>query len=322
MERYTQGLTNVSVPFSDIQSPTATGAFESFGHEPDLQKQIVEWSAKLQRLGNVANFVTFLCAIRLNYPNDASKYLEAVKFCENYSFRVFGLGDSRSHTGRSTFNLAARRLREGGYDFDQAIDRMNGDLQYRCNDARFMRLLEERVAAANWYRWNRLSYFLYEYESGLAATKGAPPRVNWEDLDTRRMARSIEHVLPQTIEGVAYWQERFTDEEHRRLVHDLGNLTLTRFNASLGNRPFPDKKGDTGRERSYANSAFFQEQELADVADWTPEAIVARRERLLAWARERWAVDLSDVGAETEYPEPEDDDELDELEALDDYDEM
>ena len=322
LERYTQGLRHASVPFSDIQQPTATGAFQSFEHEPELRKQVVEWSAKLLRLGNVANFVTFLCAVRLNYPRDAAKYLEAVKFCENYAFRVFGLGDSRAHTGRSTFNWVARRLREGGYDFDQAIERMDGDLRYRCDDGRFMRLLDERIEWANWYHWHRLSYFLYEYESALAAAKGAPPRVNWEDLDTRRLARSIEHVLPQTIEGVPYWEEQFTPEDHRKLVHDLGNLSLTRYNASLGNRPFPDKKGETGRERSYANSAFFQEQELADVEDWTPEAIIARRERLLAWARERWAVDLSDAAAEPEYPEPEDDEALDELEALDDYDEM
>ena len=322
LERYTQGLRHASVPFSDIQQPTATGAFGSFEHEPELRKQVVEWSAKLLRLGNVANFVTFLCAVRLNYPRDAAKYLEAVKFCENYAFRVFGLGDSRAHTGRSTFNWVARRLREGGYDFDQAIERMDGDLRYRCDDGRFMRLLDERIEWANWYHWHRLSYFLYEYESALAAAKGAPPRVNWEDLDTRRLARSIEHVLPQTIEGISYWEERFTPESHRKLVHDLGNLSLTRYNASLGNRPFPDKKGETGRERSYANSAFFQEQELADVEDWTPEAIIDRRERLLAWARERWAVDLSDAAAEPEYPEPEDDEELDELEALDDYDEM
>ena len=324
LEQYTRGLRLASVPFSDIQQPTATGAFGSFEHEPDLRRQVVEWSAKLLRLGNVANFVTFLCAIRLTYPHDAAKYLEAVKFCENFSFRVFGLGESRSHSGRSTFNMAARRLREGGYNFEQAIERMDGDLRYRCDDARFVRLLEERVAAANWYRWNRLSYFLYEYESGLAAAKGAAPRVNWEDLDTRRMARSIEHVLPQTIQGVPYWQERFTEDQHRRFVHDLGNLTLTRYNASLGNRPFPDKKGDTGRERSYANSAFFQEQELADVEDWTPDAIIARRERLLAWAKERWAVDLSDVSAEAEYPEQEDEDDdlgdLDESDDFDDYD--
>ena len=323
LERYTQGLRNVSVPFSDIRRPTATGAFESFAHEPELRRQVVEWSAKLLRLGNVANFVTFLCSVRLTYPHDAAKYLEAVKFCENFSFRVFGLRESRSNAGRSTFNLAARRLRLGEYDFDQAIHRMWEDLWWRCDDARVISLLNERIEAANWYGWSRLSYFLYEYESGLAEVKGAAPRVHWEDLDTRRMARSIEHVLPQTIEGVSYWEERFTPESHRKYTHDLGNLTLTRYNASLGNRPFPDKKGDTGRERSYANSAFFQEQEVADVEDWTPDAIVQRRERLLAWAKERWGINMPDDNAVAEYPEPEEEeeDELEEEEYEDDGEE-
>ena len=61
--------------------------------------------------------------------------------------------------------------------------------------------------------------------------------------------------------------------------------------------------------RCYANAPLFQEQELAQYADWTKESINARRAKLLAWARERWAVDFSDVdGAGAEYVAPDDDD--------------
>lgn len=322
LTRYTQGLRDSSVPFCDVQRPAATGAFQSFEHVPELRKQVVEWSAKLLRLGNVANFLTFLCAVRLRYPRDAEKYLEAVKFCELYAFRVFGLGESRSDAGSREFNWAARRIRLDDRDFNEAMQDLRGELRRRCDDTRFDRLLNERTEDADWYHWGALRYFLYEYESWLAAGRGATPRITWEDLDKRRLARSIEHVLPQSIDGVQYWQQRFPGETSQEYLGDLGNLAFTRYNASLGNKPFTDKAGHTGAERSYANSAFFQEQELADVEDWTPEAIIDRRERLLAWARERWAVDLSDAAAEPEYPEPEDDDELDELEALDDYDEM
>jgi alkylated DNA nucleotide flippase Atl1 len=60
---------------------------------------------------------------------------------------------------------------------------------------------------------------------------------------------TIEHVLPQTLSGA--WREAFglslpegsdVDREHDRLVHTIGNLTLTGYNSELSNRPFGEKK--------------------------------------------------------------------------------
>jgi uncharacterized protein with ParB-like and HNH nuclease domain len=57
---------------------------------------------------------------------------------------------------------------------------------------------------------------------------------------------SIEHILPQTItpEWRALLGEKYsgTEEIPARLVHNIGNLTLTGYNPALSNSPFSKKK--------------------------------------------------------------------------------
>jgi len=68
-----------------------------------------------------------------------------------------------------------------------------------------------------------------------------------EAVDPKNL--TIEHVLPQTLAGSA--RDAFAlslpdgadlDYEHDRLVHTIGNLTLTGYNSELSNRPFDTKR--------------------------------------------------------------------------------
>ena len=319
LSSYVGGLDQFSIPYCDMQRPSMSGAFESFEDSPMLS-DVIEWSEKLRRLGSLAAFVPLLSAVRLVYPMDAGKYLETLKMCENFAFRVFTLKESRSDNGLVEIAREGNKLRRDPNGFDKAMRNMRAHLYWRCNNKEYRALFQQHKDRGRWYGWKGLRYLLYEYEHHRAAQRKVTPKIGWGALTNS----SIEHILPQNIGAVPYWRDRFDQVTHEQLRHDLGNLTLTHYNPELSNRSFLEKAGHTGAERSYANSAFFQEQELADVEDWTPDAIVARRERLLAWAKERWAVDLSDVGTEAEYPEPEDEDDdlgdLDESNDFDDYD--
>src|SRR5439155_16820838 len=62
----------------------------------------------------------------------------------------------------------------------------------------------------DWYDWAGLKYFLYEYEEHLAATKGAVPKISWDEVRRRERADTIEHVLPQTPTD-PYWLARFDE---------------------------------------------------------------------------------------------------------------
>jgi hypothetical protein len=97
-----------------------------------------------------------------------------------------------------------------------------------------------------------------------------------------------------------YWKERFDLHEMRQLTHALGNLVLTVDNSSYSNKSFPEKRGAAGpgvpATKCYAQAALQQERELSSTTDWTPEAILARQERLADWALGRWAVEFSETG--------------------------
>ena len=146
-----------------------------------------------------------------------------------------------------------------------------------------------------WYGWSGLRYFLYEYETALALDQGGSPKVPWEELNSRDLQDSIEHILPQSISGQRYWEEMFTEERHAQYVHDLGNLTLTRHNSTYLNKPFPEKRGAVNAEgHCYAKSPFFVERELAQWEGWDADAIDERRTRLLEWAQQRWTIESGD----------------------------
>jgi hypothetical protein len=178
---------------------------------------------------------------------------------------------------------------------DQAatLNRMRELVQWYSPDADFIEALgRER----QWYRWTGLKYMLYEWEHHLAGKRAV--QLDWERVEQRDAAKSIEHILPQTPTK-DYWQSQFPDPaERERLTHDLGNLVLTEDNSVYLNRSFPDKRGKLGAlgkdgslSRCYANSPLFQEKRIAELAEWSPDAINSRRREILDLARQRWHVE-------------------------------
>ena len=103
----------------------------------------------------------------------------------------------------------------------------------------------------------------------LERAEGNPETANPRNLN-------IEHVLPQTVEndeaGRA-WQGELGvtwKQEHEKLVHTLGNLTLTGINPELGNNSFAAKKVMFGRSNVSLNTYF------AGIARWSGAEIRKR----------------------------------------------
>ena len=102
-------------------------------------------------------------------------------------------------------------------------------------------------------------------------------------------ALSIEHVMPQTLSSG--WRESLAasiepgqdlDAVHQSIVHTLGNLTLTGYNAELSNSPFEVKK------EKLASSALAMNQRIAVHTTWGPEQISARCSALAEMVIELW----------------------------------
>ena len=108
---------------------------------------------------------------------------------------------------------------------------------------------------------------------------------------------SVGHVVPKGDNIPDHWCEmiaggyrdkaRDIQESH---VHRLGNLTLTRYNSSLGTMSFEDKrdkKDKQGNHIGFKNGLWLNE-DLAEADRWTKEGIDDRTERLVKVALEKF----------------------------------
>lgn len=100
---------------------------------------------------------------------------------------------------------------------------------------------------------------------------------------------TIEHVLPQTLSD--HVREELTevlDEgadvayEHERIVHTLGNLTLSGYNSEMSNSPFETKK------TWLATSGLRMNQIIAEQPKWGPAEITSRASNLAERIIELW----------------------------------
>ncbi len=309
LHQYVQRLRDCCTSYCDALRPGRDVAFLSFSSGARAREDIVLWNMKLGRVGTTATFLPLLMAVRKRWPSAPERYLEILKLCETFAFRVYRVSGANSNYRESAmFHLAFDVAH--GMDFPDALQ----EIKRHYGNWRVNQMFNDFTNPGNLnslYGWTGLKYFLYEYEGHLASNKGASPKIPWADIEREN---SIEHVLPQSIDNQHYWQERFDAATHQEYKHDIGNLTLTKDNPYLSNKSFPDKKGAIDSEgRCYAKSLLLEERELTEWNDWTIDAIDERRAKLLNWAKERWHVDFSDMYGETYAMEPDDDEEQDEL---------
>lgn len=107
---------------------------------------------------------------------------------------------------------------------------------------------------------------------------------------------TIEHVMPQTLNQG--WRDALgadAEEIHERFLHVLGNLTLSAYNAELGNTPFAQKRV------RLADSGFQLNKEIAATATWTGNDIEERGRRLADRAVRIWP-SPSDASLTTDAP--------------------
>lgn len=112
----------------------------------------------------------------------------------------------------------------------------------------------------------------------------------WKQLDSKQYVWSIEHVFPQGLNIPQSWVDMIADgdrdkaQEYQSLyVHTLGNLTITGYNSTLGNKSFEDKrdrKDASGKYIGYRNGLILND-DIADKERWTVEIIKSRTEAMV-----------------------------------------
>ena len=108
-----------------------------------------------------------------------------------------------------------------------------------------------------------------------------------EEVNLKQL--SVEHVLPQTIDGdgdeAVSWQKMLGATwrtAHEKWVHTLGNLTLTGYNAELGNGSFAEKKA------AFAESKVSLNRHFCSLEQWTDQEIRQRGQELARTVAQIW----------------------------------
>lgn len=107
----------------------------------------------------------------------------------------------------------------------------------------------------------------------------------WRRYDNKLYVWSIEHIFPQGANIPQSWVDMIADgdyakaQEYQKLyVHTLGNLTITGYNSTLGNKSFAKKRDRTdssGKPIGYKNGLNLN-ADIADKETWTVDIIKAR----------------------------------------------
>ena len=99
---------------------------------------------------------------------------------------------------------------------------------------------------------------------------------------------SIEHIMPQNENLRPEWKSDLGAEweaVHSRLLHTLGNLTLTGYNPELSDRPFASKRDMPG---GFKDSPLRLNKGLGQLQVWNEAAIDKRAAELAAQAISIW----------------------------------
>ncbi|MEX6089261.1 HNH endonuclease family protein [Raoultella planticola] len=97
-------------------------------------------------------------------------------------------------------------------------------------------------------------------------------------VEGKQYVWTIEHVFPQGLNIPNSWVDMIADgdktlaEQYRQShVHKLGNLTISGYNSSLGNKCFLEKRDRTTRDKRPVgyNNGLYLNQELAITDTWS-----------------------------------------------------
>ena len=263
------------------------------GREPDPSVR-----KALDRLARWGTQVVYPIALHVLVARDegrldAHEAARALRVVESYLVRRMLVGIASTGANRVLMSLI-KDLGEAVPSAEAVTEALSGPRKRFPTDGQ----LREAVLSNNFYwsgRGPQRTYVLRCLEEDFESS---------ELLDFSSAKLSIEHVLPQSptdswLDMLASAPE--TEQEspidlHRRLVHTLGNLTLTAHNAKLSNDGFDQKK------RILADSGLRMNRHIAEQASWTAKEIRERGRALGERAVRIWPGPADDTVVEPPNP--------------------
>ncbi len=245
--------------------------------EPEVEPDTAV-RARLERLNRwggqtIFPFVLWLYEGAGGRQPNSTAIARVLRLVESYLVRRLFCGIPTTGSNRFFMELPAQ------------VPAMEGDIVGAVRQA-----LSQPTGRRRWpddkeFRDRMLAYALYEgsrsEQRRLILETFEQDHAHKEPAELRGL--TVEHVMPQDLTDE--WQAALgpgAADIHVRLLHTLGNLTLTGYNPELSNRPFGEKR------RLFQDSNLAMNKEIAEEAEWGPEQIRSRAERLAARAIEIW----------------------------------
>lgn len=151
----------------------------------------------------------------------------------------------------------------------------------------------ESFADGDFYTWQGIRYFLYEYEYHLKNHfRESRDKLSWSEFGAKEKDKdyhTIEHIFPQKATR-EYWKKLYSAYDFRQkkqLRNALGNLVPLSIakNAALSNKPFPEKK------EKFAHGCYC-EISLTAHENWTAKEIQDRTVEMLYFLDTRWQMHI------------------------------
>jgi alkylated DNA nucleotide flippase Atl1 len=251
--------------------------------EPD--KAIRSGLSRLLAWGSQTTFplLMHLLDLRARHELDEHAVAETVAHLESFLVRRMIVGRATNNLNRILTGIVAE-MPTGLPVPDAVRTYLSGSRRYWAPDE----LIEDAVQHINFY-WTGRATQRSLILRWLEESYGRKEVIDLEPL-------TIEHVLPQTLTPA--WSAMLADdlpegadsaELHALLLHRLGNLTLTGYNAELSNRPFDEKRS------LLRQSGLKMNQDIAANERWGQKEIEARAASLAARIIRRWPGPLEGV---------------------------
>jgi len=194
-----------------------------------------------------------------------SDFIEVLRLVESYVFRRAICGVPTNSLNKTFANLS-KEIDKNNYLESVHATFLSKDAYKRLpSDEGFTRELVMKA----WYTLRNRNYLLRKLENF--------NRKEIVDIE----AYTIEHIMPQNENLSSEWRKDLGDdweEVHKTYLHTLGNLTLTRYNSEMSDRPFKEKRDIEG---GFGDSPLWLNKELRKLDNWN-KATIEERARLLA----------------------------------------
>ncbi|SEG50369.1 DUF262 domain-containing protein [Halobellus limi] len=246
---------------------------------------------RIHKLRHATKFYPILLKAWPNF-DDEERY-ELLKAIETYIFRVYSIGNHRSHTGESSLYIRARDLDEES-PLDVWVSEIANIMKRYEDDSQFRRSLR----SSNLYSKvtsQDLRYLFYFYNQHRAAKEKEKGSISL--AEAMGSDYTVEHIWPQTpdelpLEDAGEYPS--PEARYEAYVDRLGNLTLASgsWNSSWGNAPF-----ETKRDEGYPNSKLWVQSDVGEnYEEWSVENIEDREETLMDFVFEHWPTPETRLG--------------------------